>query len=358
MEQQPPQPPPWASQPTPVPQQWPGQKPSVPPQWPGQKEPEQPDAESEAEEQNEPEPEAPPEPPRPVELPDEATWAQTSAWGRVPGVPMGAPTGYGEGPHQPAAGWPPAPAVWNPPPPAVAEAPSAADYVPIPAPELTEKKSRGSRPVPSLVWVLLAEILVVAAGANQWTSDRIANRLVATSNTFLAGVYRSLLTYAWRLTPRSHEVGHVWAAELVVLGVLFVGTGLLLGLLLRYVRSFWSSFAAGLITVTFVSQVALVVAGFVGGPASHRTPTDAFFGVGSPSGFSFLGSVILGVIVGLVAGLVNRSATDVDPRIARVRTAPPLAAPPGVPQMPATWTPPAEQIDTGAGESGRHHRSD
>jgi hypothetical protein len=245
--------------------------------------------------------------------PTPQTWAETSAWAPV----------SEEGP---------APVAWSPPHASVAPLPSAEDYVrPAGAPGMTARARRErSRRTPLVLAALLTEVVVIAASNNQWVTEKVERR-VGLHHTLLDGVLGSSQTFQWRLSAPGDDVFRSWPASLVLLAGLFIVTAALVAVLARTMRSFWGGFLGAGLVVVFATQVGVIAGAavfnlnprgnngiFYRGPVTNgfgttyspagSKATQALFGPLSPSGHTFLGSVMLGLVVGLAVGLVARRA--------------------------------------------------
>jgi hypothetical protein len=227
---------------------------------------------------------------------------------------------------------------------------------------------------------VIAEIVIVAAAGNQWVTKSVddwVDRRLNRNSDLLGQFVASSRVYDWRFTPAAHDVIDAWPAELAMIAVVFAVTAAALHVLTRDGVSAGRAFLSALLTVVFASVVGAIISGlivrslsatyygYVGASALRPHPslsdrvTNAFFGPGL-SGYTVVGSVALGLLVGIVAALVARRASgDVDPRLAQVRGPAPAAAyGVGAPVAPAVWTPPPPATPPSAFDVGRHSRPD
>jgi hypothetical protein len=277
--------------------------------------------------------------------PTPQTWAETSAWATA-----------SESTEEGAA---PAPAAWTPPPAAVAPPPTADDYVRPAAGALPGRSVKVRRDRPAVFWLALAaavaELVVIALGCNQWVTQRVANYTGATPQPgFLHQFVYATQTFAWRLTSASHESTSQWGAALIQIAVAVILSAGLVALIARR-SSFWRSAAAALLAVVFSTQVAAIVAESINSPGPQGytgylpyTPDSGYvaFSQGSqgspgssgggsitnaifdaPTGYRFVGGLILGVLVAIVVGIVARRLGDGEPQL-RSYTPPAPQAPP------------------------------
>lgn len=212
---------------------------------------------------------------------------------------------------------------------------------------------------------VLAELVVIAAGCNQWVTSRVVHYAGGTPRPgFLHQFVYSTQTMAWRLGNSSGQTNaNEWVGSLVRVAVAVVLTGALVALTARR-GSFWRAGVAAMLAVVFATVVAQIVERVVyAGPSgsfdigisSPYPASDARVGqylnltltgstgggrvttavFGGPTGYSFMGGVVLGVLVGIVVGIVAS-------RLGNDRPEPRLVASPA-PQAPAqTFFPPGE----------------
>src|SRR5690349_17203302 len=74
---------------------------------------------------------------------------------------------------------------------------------------------------------ILTEIVLIAAGANEWLSRRLA-RADLTANPVESGIRYSVLTYSWRFTPLSNDPERLYAGSWTLVGTTIVGSALLI----------------------------------------------------------------------------------------------------------------------------------
>jgi hypothetical protein len=321
--------------------------------------------------------------------PTPQTWAETSAW---------APASESTEPGAPTA-----PAAWTPLPQAVAPPPTADDYVrpttaALPGRRVKTRASDTWSPTRWIViWALVAELVIIAVGCNQWVTKKATDYAGAVPLPGFAHQFvYSTQAFAWRVTKASGESTGVWTGSLLRIAVVLVLTGLLVAFLVRR-GSFWRAGIATALAVIFSSQVAGIVGALTYQEAPFRgyvdylpsTTESGFQGYsstlslspttgggratvalfGEPNGYRFVGGVILGVLVGIVVGIVARRFGDGEPEL-RTFTPPTPEAPPqtffpsgemqrgyeeavGAPPRlaePGAFAPP--------GEGGRHSRGE
>ena len=188
-----------------------------------------------------------------------------------------------------------------------------------------------------VILALLAEVVIIAVGNNQWVSKRAFDYAGAAmpASGFAHQFVYSTQALAWRVSPAAGESTTQWAATLVRIGVVLLLTALLVPLVV-HAGSFWRAWAATVLIVVFATQAAAVVAAivyrgapFAAGFTSYYVPvtsrslgsnvgiyqgrlvstaggrvTDALFE--APNGYRFIGGLALGALVGLVVGAVAR----------------------------------------------------
>lgn len=164
-----------------------------------------------------------------------------------------------------------------------------------------------------ILWIVLsavgAELVIIAAAANQWVSKKIVTD-VADHVSFRYRIEQSWLTYNWRLTPQSH-LTREWGAQLALDVAALAISGLLVwALVRRAAATFWRAFLATWVAVIVATLLGSVVRGLVlptseaGLPGGDKV-TSAVFGAAGPSQYVFVGSVILGLLAAWIAGVVT-----------------------------------------------------
>ncbi len=151
---------------------------------------------------------------------------------------------------------------------------------------------------------VLTELVLIGAGANQWVSERIVR------NSFKHGLSARLiegswLTYTWRWDPTE---GRIWWAHVLLIVTLAVVSGLLIWCVARGPVSFARTFFGTWMAVIVATLLGAFVRGLVE-PNGHLPPganavTRAIFGPAGPNSEAVFGSFVLGLVVGLLAGLL------------------------------------------------------
>ena len=190
-----------------------------------------------------------------------------------------------------------------------------------------------------VLWAVIAEVVIIAIGCNQWVSKKVIHYAGAVPQPGFAHQFAySTQTFAWRLTKASRETTSQWLAPLALIAVVLVVTALLVAFLLR-VGSFWRAAIGSLVIVVVATQLGAIAGGLVfagpidvgytsyaplsnngifygGGPSDGSTlgvgggrATVALFD--SPTGYRFVGGIVLGLLVGLVVGIVAYRLRDV-----------------------------------------------
>jgi hypothetical protein len=192
-----------------------------------------------------------------------------------------------------------------------------------------------------VIVAVLTEVVLVAAGANQWVADRI----VRSGGKGLGArlVESSWLTYSWRLTPHKHQTAH-WGSQLLLLLTLFVVTGALVAVLLRGPVAWTRAFFGTWLAVVFATILGAIVRGLLdpvgesGLPGANRL-TRAFFGSSGPTGVAVTGALALGLVVALVTSVVAVSTRRADESGTPAPPTFPEYAPPApsAPPTPPPW---------------------
>ncbi|MDQ6850796.1 MAG: hypothetical protein M3070_12720 [Actinomycetota bacterium] len=199
---------------------------------------------------------------------------------------------------------------------------------------------------------ILTELVLIAAGANQWVSDYVVRHTSATSNRFIVHAAYAGLTYHWRFNEKGGDVGRLLLGQLALIGTVLVLTALLVFAVSRGTVTFGRVFFGTWMSVIVATQLGAIVRGFVVDPgyfgASGSRLNFAFFGQLAPTASSFLGSVGLGVLVALLAGLV--AVISRRPAGVVVPSEPPPVAP--IPAPPAEYRTERDQRTEGDQRTG------
>ena len=165
-----------------------------------------------------------------------------------------------------------------------------------------------------LLFAFMTEVIVIAAAGNQAVTDKILSN--AGPHTLKGGFEESLETFAWRVSPRSNDIFHVWAGSLSLIGATVVLSLLLIFATVRGPLTFGRAFFGTWLSVI----VATMLGGYVRGlvidtPArsTHGIPARALFSTLAPGSTTFLAGVALGLVVALVVaifGVVTRRPDD------------------------------------------------
>jgi hypothetical protein len=201
------------------------------------------------------------------------------------------------GSAQPAAGWPPGSGGYGD---AYAGQAGAQPQGPV--------VKRG-RPGLIVLVSVLTEIVLIAGLANQWVTDYVVRHTTANSDRFVIRLLFAGFTYQWRFSPRGgNDPLRLLPAQLALIGVVLVATGLLVLAIARGTVSFGRVFFGTWMSVIVATQLGAIVRGYVVERRFFAAPGDrstfAFFGSLGPSGSTFLAGAGLGLLVGLVTALV------------------------------------------------------
>jgi hypothetical protein len=159
-----------------------------------------------------------------------------------------------------------------------------------------------------LVLALVVEILLIAAFANQWLSEKIARFEFRTHNSLLASIANAGLTYTWRFAPRTGDNQHLWLSQMLLILTVLVLSALLIASIIRGPITFGRAFFGTWMSVVVATELATIVRGLVVGKAFDRPGTGRFtyavFGSLGPNAPSFVAALGLGLITALVVGIV------------------------------------------------------
>lgn len=153
---------------------------------------------------------------------------------------------------------------------------------------------------------VLTELVAVAATGNQGVTDAVNRHLGDDGRGFadyVAGAWRSLITYRWRFTPASGQSTSDWAADFAAIGVLFVLTALLMIPIVRGVARFWRVLLGAWIIVAAITPVAIMVRNVISIP-SRPGPGQSKFGQAVYDYADFGPAIVAGIVLGLLTGLV------------------------------------------------------
>jgi hypothetical protein len=277
------------------------------------------------------------------------------SYGYQPAPPFGSPQGqppstpqgsyYGPPPgQQPET---PQGSYYGPPPGQQPQTPQGSYYGPPPGQQV-EPQPSGAVAAPrartrlALVVALITEIIFIAVFDNQWISEKIAKFEFRTSNSFLAGVASSALTYSWRFSPRTGDTQHLWLSQMMLILAVLVISALLIATVIRGPVTFGRAFFGTWMSVIVATELATIVRGLVIGDAFSRPGTsrltNAVFGGLGPNAPAFVAGIGLGVVTALVVALV--AVTTRRTPVADGAAGPPppfFGEPPQAPSGSAPW---------------------
>jgi hypothetical protein len=168
-----------------------------------------------------------------------------------------------------------------------------------------------------LVVAVITEIVFIAVFDNQWISAKIARFEFRTSNSFLAQVASSALTYSWRFTPRTGDTQHLWLSQMMLILTVLVLSALLIASVVRGRVTFGRAFFGTWMSVIVATELATVVRGLIIGDAFNRPGTsrltNAVFGALGPTAQAFVAGVGLGVVTALVVAVVAAATRRTPP---------------------------------------------
>ncbi|TAM85233.1 MAG: hypothetical protein EPN43_11880, partial [Jatrophihabitans sp.] len=174
-------------------------------------------------------------------------------------------------------------------------------------------------------WVVLTaflcELAVVAGVGNQLVTNAMTRYVSAPQRNFAdysRGAIDAMLTFHWRLAPRPAQAVHDWAAQFVLIAVLFVLTALGVWVTCRGPVTYWR------VTVTVWAVVAacvplaimarnLLVIRSAPGPLQSRVGQSVYY-------YPLFGTALVaGLALGLVTGLITAAVARLTRRAVPVR---------------------------------------
>ena len=178
-------------------------------------------------------------------------------------------------------------------------------------------------------WAVLAafltQVVIVAGVGNQAVTNAMNRYLAAPGRQFAdysRGAVDAMLTFHWRFAPRPAEATHEWAAQFLLLAVLFALTALAVWATCRGTVTFLRVFVTVWVIVVAVTPLAimarnLVVIPTAPGPLESRVGQSIYY-------YPLFGTAIVaGVVLGLVTALVTALVVRMTRRPVRVRPAGP-----------------------------------
>ena len=210
-------------------------------------------------------------------------------------------------------------------------------------------------------WIVLAalltELVVIGAAANQWVTTRIFRQVYEGSGSDgVRDLKETLIVYNWRWTPQSGDTEHSWLGQILMILTVLVVSGLLIFAVLRGVATFGRVLLTCWMAVIVATMLGTWVRGLVtdvsGGPTHELRITKAVFGQLAPGPVVFFASLVLGLAVGLVAGIVAvATRRPAAPEVPPSEAEPPPYVPPDPPPYyggppPATTRLPAVEPST------------
>jgi hypothetical protein len=173
---------------------------------------------------------------------------------------------------------------------------------------------------------IVTEVVLIAAGANQWVSDRLA-RAHLTSDPVLSGTRYSVLTYSWRFTPLKRDPEHFYAGSWTLVGTTIVLSALLIAAVVRGPVTFDRAFFGAWMAVPVATMLGGYARAFVLDVPAQNAETRvsrALFGALAPGSTVFIAGLALGLVVAIVVAIVAMTT--------RRRPMAPAAGPAGYPE--------------------------
>lgn len=175
----------------------------------------------------------------------------------------------------------------------------------------------------AVLTAFLTELVLVAGVGNQAVTNSMNDYLAAPGRQFAdysRGAVDAMLTFHWRFAPRPAEATHEWAAQFLLLAVLFGLTALGVWATCRGTVTFLRVAVTVWAIVVAVTPVAimarnLLVIPSAPGPLESRVGQSVYY-------YPLFGTAIVaGVVLGLVTALVTALVTNLTRRAVRVRPA-------------------------------------
>ncbi len=233
-------------------------------------------------------------------------------------------------------------------------------------------------------------LVLILAVDNTSLSDSI-DRHALESNGFFSRVLVALTAFRWDLGRLSPDPAHLYLGQLLADIAVLILVLLLVAVVTRGRGTFWQVFMATWVAVVAAGQVGTYVRSAVIDssqlvPGENDRPTTIFFSAYSPGAVTLFASLVFGLVVALVAGVVGvrtrRTEVVSAPAVAAPETsggparrepwsAPPAAVP-GPVSNPSPWTrdsapddaerttqlPPVEQLSRHAYDDGEQHTTE
>ncbi len=200
---------------------------------------------------------------------------------------------------------------------------------------------------------ILTEIVLIAAGANEWLSRRLA-RADLTVGSVESGVRYSVLTYSWRFTPLSNDSERLYAGSWTLVGTTVVASALLIATVVRGPVTWDRAFFGTWMAVPFATMLGGYARAFVLTEPLQNNETRvsrALFGTFAPGTTVFLAGLGLGFIVAILVSVVAVTTKRRPTVAASAGGNSPAAAEPGSTQwQDRYYGPPPQSYGGGAGQ--------
>ena len=173
----------------------------------------------------------------------------------------------------------------------------------------------------AVLTAVLTEVVVIAAVGNQAVTNALHDYLVSPGRQFAdysRGAVDALTTFQWRFAPRPLQPQHEWAAQFLLLAVVFVLTALAVWATCRGTVTFLRVFVTVWAVVAAVTPLGimarnLVVIPTAPGPLESRVGQSIYY-------YPLFGTALVaGLALGLLTGLVTALVVRLTRRPARVR---------------------------------------
>ena len=177
----------------------------------------------------------------------------------------------------------------------------------------------------AVLTAFLTELVVVAGAGNQAVTNALHRYLASPGRQFAdysRGAVDTLTTFQWRFAPRPLQPVHQWAAQFLLLGVVFALTALAVWASCRGTVTFLRVFVTVWAVVAAVTPLGimarnLLVIPTAPGPLESRVGQSIYY-------YPLFGTALVaGLALGLVTGLVTALVVRLTRRPLRVRRAGP-----------------------------------
>lgn len=152
----------------------------------------------------------------------------------------------------------------------------------------------------------LAQLVIIGAVCNQWVTKRAADSIPNETSRALRNIKVALLTYNWRFTPQDSDHQHIWLGQTLLILTTLVVSCVVIAVVVQGPSTFVRAWFGAWTAIAFATMLGAYVRGLVNDAAGTDGSrlTRAVFGPLGPNAVTFFAGLVLGFVVGLIAGVM------------------------------------------------------